>query len=100
MLSKLSFLITRLRNSTKRICLGILPLIFSFIDLGAQNVSSNGVDLPNVIAPSPVAQTFMRYGEIPVDYSTGVPNIEIYRRGEKVKSAYLDLVSCLGHKSE
>lgn len=77
MLSKLSFLITRLRNSTKRICLGILPLIFSFIDLGAQNVSSNGVDLPNVIAPSPVAQTFMRYGEIPVDYSTGVPNIEI-----------------------
>ena len=33
--------------------------------------------LPKIIPPSPTAQTFMRYGEIPVDYSTGVPNIDI-----------------------
>ena len=31
----------------------------------------------NVIPPSPEAQSFMRYGQIPVDVSTGVPNIEI-----------------------
>ncbi|ULC57921.1 hypothetical protein MBM09_08305 [Flaviramulus sp. BrNp1-15] len=30
-----------------------------------------------IIPPSPTAQNFMRYGEIPVDYSTGVPNISI-----------------------
>jgi hypothetical protein len=34
-------------------------------------------NLPKIIPPSPTAQTFMRYGEIPVDFSTGVPNIEI-----------------------
>ncbi|WP_162927202.1 hypothetical protein [Flavobacterium anhuiense] len=35
------------------------------------------IQMPNVIPPSPTAQNFMRYGEIPVDYSTGVPNISI-----------------------
>lgn len=34
-------------------------------------------ELPKIIAPSPQAQNFMRYGEIPVDFSTGVPNIDI-----------------------
>lgn len=33
--------------------------------------------LPKIIPASPTAQTFMRYGEIPVDFSTGVPNIDI-----------------------
>lgn len=33
--------------------------------------------LPTIIPPSPAAQALMRYGEIPVDYSTGVPNISI-----------------------
>jgi YD repeat-containing protein len=32
---------------------------------------------PTVIPPSPDAQSFIRYGEYPVDYSTGVPKIEI-----------------------
>lgn len=32
---------------------------------------------PNIIPPAPEAQAFMRYGEIPVDYSTGVPKIEV-----------------------
>jgi len=35
------------------------------------------LNLPTVIPPSPAAQNFLRYGEIPVDYSTGVPNISI-----------------------
>lgn len=34
-------------------------------------------ELPKIIPPSPTAQTFIRYGEIPVDNSTGVPKIEI-----------------------
>jgi hypothetical protein len=32
---------------------------------------------PKITPPSLTAQAFMRYGEIPVDYSTGVPNISI-----------------------
>lgn len=36
-----------------------------------------GVSLPVVTPPSPQAQQYMRYGEIPVDISTGVPNISI-----------------------
>jgi YD repeat-containing protein len=36
-----------------------------------------GQQLPTIIPPSPQAQAFMRYGEIPVDYSTGVPSISI-----------------------
>jgi len=35
------------------------------------------VQLPTIIPPSPTAQNFMRYGEIPIDHSTGVPNIAI-----------------------
>lgn len=35
------------------------------------------VELPKIIGPSPEAAAFQRYGEIPVDYSTGVPRIEI-----------------------
>lgn len=31
----------------------------------------------NYIPPTPEASNFIRYGEIPVDYSTGVPNINI-----------------------
>lgn len=38
---------------------------------------SQDVQLPTIIPPSPTAQNFMRYGEIPVDHSTGVPKIEI-----------------------
>ena len=34
-------------------------------------------ELPNVIPPSPEAAEFQKYGEFPVDYSTGVPNISI-----------------------
>lgn len=43
----------------------------------AQANSNQNLQLPTIIPPSPTAQNFMRYGEIPVDYSTGVPKIEI-----------------------
>jgi YD repeat-containing protein len=36
-----------------------------------------GQELPKIISTSPQAAAFLRYGEIPVDYSTGVPKIEI-----------------------
>ncbi|PWG79527.1 hypothetical protein DDR33_15760 [Pararcticibacter amylolyticus] len=35
------------------------------------------MSLPQVMPPSPQAQMYMRYGEIPVDLSTGVPGISI-----------------------
>ncbi|WP_294243952.1 hypothetical protein [uncultured Chryseobacterium sp.] len=49
-------------------------LLLAIIPLSGQNPS---YQLPTIIRPSPTAQNFMRYGEIPVDYSTGVPRIEI-----------------------
>lgn len=50
-------------------------LLLLFIEVISFGQSS--YDLPKIIPASPTAQTFMRYGEIPVDYSTGVPSIEI-----------------------
>jgi hypothetical protein len=43
----------------------------------ANSQTPDPVTSPRVIPPSPDAQAFMRYGEIPVDYSTGVPSISI-----------------------
>jgi hypothetical protein len=45
-----------------------------FADVRAQSVIPN---LPQVIPVSPAVANFMRYSEIPVDYSTGVPGISI-----------------------
>jgi YD repeat-containing protein len=39
--------------------------------------AAHSQDLPKITPPSPTAQAFMRYGEIPIDYSTGVPSIEV-----------------------
>lgn len=33
--------------------------------------------IPNITFPSPQAANYARYGDVPVDYSTGVPRIEI-----------------------
>ncbi|MFP9097905.1 hypothetical protein ACLI09_02525 [Flavobacterium sp. RHBU_24] len=57
----------------KKIIAALAILLTHF--LYAQNAIST--NMPKVIPASPTAQTFMRYGEIPVDYSTGVPNISI-----------------------
>lgn len=40
-------------------------------------LSAQTAGMPKIIPPSPQAAAFARYGEIPVDYSTGVPEIEI-----------------------
>ncbi len=37
----------------------------------------NGQDLPIIMPETPVAAVYNRYGQIPVDISTGVPNISI-----------------------
>lgn len=43
--------------------------------LFSQNNSE--IALPNILPPSPAAAAFIRYGEYPVDMSTGVPNINV-----------------------
>lgn len=48
----------------------LLAMIFGQTRLAAQYA-------PKVIPPSPNVAALLRYAEIPVDYSTGVPNIEI-----------------------
>ena len=55
----------------------LFTLCITIKNVNAQTASVYNVTSPTVIPPSPDAQSFMRYGEIPVDYSTGVPNIEI-----------------------
>ncbi|UIR57752.1 hypothetical protein LZQ00_07990 [Sphingobacterium sp. SRCM116780] len=53
-----------------------LTLAISFLftlQIKAQNV----VELPNVIPPSPNAQTFIKYGNFPVSNYTGVPDISV-----------------------
>lgn len=47
---------------------------FFYSGLRAQNT---GVQLPEIIPPSPQAAQFMRYGEIPVGHTTGVPKIDL-----------------------
>lgn len=56
-----------------KISFGLLLLII----LVVEGQSSQNYQLPRVIHSSPNAQNFERYGEVPVDYSTGVPNIDI-----------------------
>jgi len=59
-------------NRFKRACqfIALVTILLMF-------QSVYGQQLPTIIPPSPEAQAFMRYGEIPVDYSTGVPRIEV-----------------------
>jgi hypothetical protein len=40
-------------------------------------LTANCQELPKILPPSPLAAAFARYGEIPVDYSTGVPDIQV-----------------------
>jgi len=55
----------------KKINLIILFLLATLCILNAQ------VNMPTVVPPSPQAAQFNRYGEIPVGYTTGVPQIDI-----------------------
>jgi hypothetical protein len=58
-----------------RVLLGVLLTIAGINAANCQN--PDPITSPTVIPPSPEAQSFIRYGEIPVDYSTGVPKIEV-----------------------
>lgn len=61
----------------KKICSTIL--LFSLFQLNTETYgqSSPSYDMPKITPPSPTASAFARYGDIPVDISTGVPNIEV-----------------------
>lgn len=58
--------------STKKIFLTISAWV-----IFCAAMAQTPIDLPKILPPSPDAAALMRYGEIPVDYSTGVPKIEI-----------------------
>ena len=61
-------------NSINRTSLQIFLLLFVIVINGQ---SQYNYQLPPIAPASPTAQNFMRYGEIPVDLSTGVPKIDI-----------------------
>ncbi|HTK19776.1 MAG TPA: hypothetical protein VL442_09700, partial [Mucilaginibacter sp.] len=48
-----------------------------FFQTLAQAQTPTQVQLPSVIPPSPQSAAFQRYGEIPVNYNTGLPDITI-----------------------
>lgn len=48
--------------------------LFAFAFFASNLLAQN---LPNIIPPSPQSANFIRYGEIPVNYSSGVPSIKI-----------------------
>lgn len=56
----------------KNLCLTIL-ICFQFFCITVQGQTQ----VKNYIPPSPNAMTFLKYGDYPVDYSTGVPSINI-----------------------
>ena len=72
-----------------------MPLLLLLFPAGVVMAQSPriSVTLPTVTPPSPTAQAFMRYGEIPVDPSTGVPSISIplYTLGSKNMTVPLSL---------
>lgn len=65
-----AFYVTNKSNMKKNVFLILLLPVL----LAGQTIP---YELPEIVPASPTAQTFMRYGEIPVNYSTGVPNIDI-----------------------
>lgn len=62
----------------KNVFFSILLLLFGSLEAQIDPTNSpQNFNSPTIIRPSPVVENFMRYGEIPVDHSTGVPKIEI-----------------------
>lgn len=51
--------------------------IFFSLVLGLYNSYGQNYASPGYLPPSPIAQAFKLYGDIPVSYSTGVPDISI-----------------------
>ncbi len=52
----------------------VLLMLFQ-LRVSAQNISN--VNLPKIVTPSPNAGALGKYGEIPVDQSTGIPGISV-----------------------
>src|SRR5690606_5370171 len=52
-------------------------LFMIFIGLQATAQQTEGFSIPNYAAKTPEAAAFLKYGEYPVNLSTGVPNISI-----------------------
>jgi len=48
-----------------------------FVCVSHLMMSQAQTDLPSVIPPSPTVSSLMRFEEVPVDYYTGVPDINI-----------------------
>lgn len=57
--------------------LTVFLLLFCSISLQIHAQNQFGSPLPDVIPPSPQTAQFVRYGEIPVGHTTGVPQIDI-----------------------
>jgi hypothetical protein len=71
----LFWLITNMKTRALPFTMITVQLLISLELANAQSLNSPSIT--KVIPPSPEAQSFMRYGEIPVDPSTGVPDIQI-----------------------
>ena len=54
----------------------LLTLTGSLLAVMAKGQNNNPI-IPDLVSPSPQAAQFIRYGEIPVGYTTGVPQIDI-----------------------
>jgi YD repeat-containing protein len=61
-------------NKIKKICCWFIVVIPSFIVVNAQN---NELEATKIVTHSPNAGSLGKYGDYPVDMSTGVPQIEI-----------------------
>lgn len=56
---------------------GLLYILFIHLFINIYSQNNALYELSKIQLPSTSTQNFMRYGEIPVDYSTGVPKIDI-----------------------
>ncbi|PIF32653.1 hypothetical protein CLU81_3203 [Flavobacterium sp. 9] len=68
--------ISTIKNHVKIFCFLVIVLITS-INGAAQATSDDGFKAPDFTPKSPEAAAFLKYGEYPVDLSTGVPGISI-----------------------
>lgn len=61
----------------KKLFFTLLVLIQFFSNHYSLAQNHPSYEVPKVVQPSGTAAAFARYGEIPVDLSTGVPGIEV-----------------------
>lgn len=55
----------------------IIKLLLTFLIVYQSIFAQTTTGMKGYIPPSPNAQTFLKYGDYPVDYSTGVPSVNI-----------------------